>query len=104
MTPNELRDVLAQLGLTQVGASKLLCMHVRPFRRYLSGHTPIPHTVVLCFRRWQERQHLNRVLQMLLDYRETRQGIFLGDAITTLRTVIGPDLNTEISREEVPHV
>lgn len=42
MTPNQLRAALDRLGLTQVGAARLLGIDPRTMRRYCSGTLPIP--------------------------------------------------------------
>lgn len=42
MTPDELRDTLKRLGLTQTGAARILRVEDRSVRRWISGERPIP--------------------------------------------------------------
>ena len=45
MTPTELRDLLADLGLSQSGAARLLGVHDRTPRRWVTGEQDIPPPV-----------------------------------------------------------
>ena len=45
MTPDELRAQLDRLGLTQVGAARLLDVDERTVRRWATGNVPIPRAV-----------------------------------------------------------
>ena len=42
MTPDEYRDALASLGLSQSGAARLLGVDARTSRRWVSGERDIP--------------------------------------------------------------
>lgn len=45
MTPDKYREAIAALGLTQVGAARLLDVDERTSRRWANGERPIPGTV-----------------------------------------------------------
>lgn len=45
MSPEEYRDLIEQLGLTQNGAAKLLGVDERTARRWAKGQRDIPHPV-----------------------------------------------------------
>ena len=45
MTPAEYRTLIAALGLSQVGAARVLGIDPRTSRRYALGETPIPQIV-----------------------------------------------------------
>lgn len=45
MTPTELREVLAALGLSQSRAARLLGVHIRTATRWCSGEQDIPPPV-----------------------------------------------------------
>lgn len=47
MTPDELRSELSRLGLSQVGAAKVLDYDERSVRRWVTGDKPIPRAVAL---------------------------------------------------------
>ena len=46
-TPDELRDRLDYLGLSQRGAARVLHIDERTMRRYCSGQYPVPEVVWL---------------------------------------------------------
>ena len=50
MTPTELRAFLSRLGLSQVGAAKVVGIDPRTMRRYLAGELPVPKWLPLALR------------------------------------------------------
>lgn len=56
MTPDELRDALAALKLSQLGAAKLLDVDTRTMRRWATGDKPIPKAVEMVLRLLIEKQ------------------------------------------------
>jgi DNA-binding transcriptional regulator YiaG len=50
MTPDEFRQALERLGLTQVGLSRLIGVEQRTARRWASGATPIPPSIAAMLR------------------------------------------------------
>jgi DNA-binding transcriptional regulator YiaG len=50
MTPNEYRQAIAALNLTQVGAATLLGVSPRTSRRWALGESEIPESVALALR------------------------------------------------------
>lgn len=50
MTDEEYRDAIAQLGLTQIGASRFLRIGERTARRWASGEIEVPRSVELLFK------------------------------------------------------
>lgn len=51
MTPDALRAHLDRLGLTQVGAARLLEVDARTVRRWATGDVPIPKAVEMLLER-----------------------------------------------------
>jgi DNA-binding transcriptional regulator YiaG len=49
MTPQEYKDTIKQLGLSQQGAARFLHVGDRTSRRWISGQSRIPYTVELLF-------------------------------------------------------
>jgi DNA-binding transcriptional regulator YiaG len=47
MTPEELRATLDRLGLTQLGAAKLLSVDGRTVRRWIAGDRDIPGPAIV---------------------------------------------------------
>lgn len=56
MTPNELRESLSGLGLTQAELAQLLDTNPRTLRRWESGVTPIPSAVAQTLQAWGRLQ------------------------------------------------
>jgi hypothetical protein len=50
MTPNQLRTVLARLGLSQRAAARLLGIDERTMRKYVAGDLVIPELLVWALR------------------------------------------------------
>ncbi len=50
MTPQQYRDAIARLGLTQVAAGEFLIGNPRTSRRWASGESPVPRSVALLLR------------------------------------------------------
>jgi len=50
MTPDQFRDALARLDLSQVGAARLFGYDERTARRWASGELPVPAAVAICLR------------------------------------------------------
>ena len=50
MTPTQFRAALDRLGLTQVGAARLLGVDARTVRRWALGERPVHPTVVVLLR------------------------------------------------------
>ncbi len=50
MTPDQLRAALDRLGLTQVGAARLLGIDPRTMRRYCAGDLDIPKWLPLALK------------------------------------------------------
>lgn len=50
MTPDQLRTTLDRLGLTQVGAARLLGIDPRTMRRYCAGDLDIPKWLPLALK------------------------------------------------------
>ena len=55
MTPNQLRNALAQLGLSQRGAARLLDIDERTMRKYVAGDLIIPEMLVWALRGLAQR-------------------------------------------------
>ena len=64
MNPDEFRQALERLGLTQVAAARLLCVEDRTARRWASGATSIPPSIALLLR-LIEHVGLERVRRLL---------------------------------------
>ena len=47
MTPQEYRDAIARLDLTQVAAGEFLIGNPRTSRRWASGESPVPKSVAM---------------------------------------------------------
>ena len=57
MTPNQLRNALAQLGLSQRGAAaRLLGIDERTMRKYVAGDLVIPEMLVWALRGLAQRE------------------------------------------------
>ena len=56
MTKDDYRDALETLGLSQVGAAKVLGIADRTSRAYALGERPVPEPVALVLRLLIERQ------------------------------------------------
>lgn len=50
MTPTQYKDAITSLGLSQVGAARLLGLDPRTSRRFASGEAPVPRAVALALR------------------------------------------------------
>jgi hypothetical protein len=55
MTPNQLRSALAQLGLSQRAAARLLDIDERTMRKYVAGDLAIPEMLVWALRGLAQR-------------------------------------------------
>ncbi len=50
MSPQQYRDAIAQLGMSQVRAGEFLIGNPRTSRRWASGDSPVPRSVALLLR------------------------------------------------------
>jgi DNA-binding transcriptional regulator YiaG len=50
MPPTELDTILSRLGLSQLGAARLLDIDGRTVRRWIAGEVPIPQSITLLFK------------------------------------------------------
>lgn len=50
MTPQDLRDMLSRLGLSQAGAAKALGITTRAVEHWIAGTRPIPRMAELALR------------------------------------------------------
>lgn len=50
MTANEYREALAALGLSQVGAARLLAVNERTSRRWADGEQDVPRAVEIALK------------------------------------------------------
>lgn len=69
MSKEEYRSALAQLGLTQGEAGRLLNVADRSSRRYATEEDTIPGPVEVMLRLWLERPELLQVVRRMADER-----------------------------------
>lgn len=64
MTHTALRTALNRLGLSQVGAARILGIDPRTMRRYCSGELPVPRWLPLALRGIKEKDILDTPSRM----------------------------------------
>lgn len=60
MTPQQFKDTLADLGLSQAGLARLLGANNVTTNRWAMGVVPIPHSIVLLLAAWRSHPDLIR--------------------------------------------
>ena len=60
MSPQQFRQVLRQLGLSQVQAAKRLGVNPRTLRRWVAGDSRIPESVGLVLQLWLRARRRRR--------------------------------------------